>query len=457
MAKKKIADPTVEEGKLTVISASEAEPFETPKELAPVVAEYGLTLADDKVHKHVVTFSPFVKSLVDYEAELTPLLSIEHTPERAALAKELQTKYQKVRTGALNVKKQEKEEIVVEGRFLDKLNKVIEEAAAIKEAQCAEIVNLEETLENARKESLKTYRKTALEALDYDTDFMDLVNMPEESFLKILGKAKEIKEGLDSKKQKDVEEEAERTRRANVKLTRINALAALGMAFDLDLQGYEGLPGFLGLGMVNDGDDKAFEIAIAELRNKAAELKATKEENDRKEKEAKDRITNRINAVTKLGLTYDTVLESYVGYEQKITLKQVQELPAQDFTDTFELARDMVAKAKKVESDAQAKKDQEAAEVKKKADADAAEVKRLQELEKKRIADEKAEKDKKAAEAKALLLAPDKEKFKAFYVALKAVQVPDFATEEGKIVGVRMTEGLQMIYKLAVQEAAKLA
>lgn len=111
----------------------------------------------------------------------------------------------------------------------------------------------------------------------------------------------------------------------------------------------------------------------------------------------------------------------------------------------------------KIESDKQAKI---LADAKAEADKLAKQLKDKEEAE--RIANEQekarieAEEADKLAKEKALLLAPDKEKVKVFFEKFKALEFPGLESEAGILMTKRVTEALQMVKQLIIEDSKTL-
>jgi hypothetical protein len=84
------------------------------------------------------------------------------------------------------------------------------------------------------------------------------------------------------------------------------------------------------------------------------------------------------------------------------------------------------------------------------------------ELEAKQLAEENerlakiAEQKQKEAAAKALLLAPDKEKVKVFFAQFTALSFPELESEAGKAMAIRVTEALQIVRKVIIEDSKTL-
>jgi len=94
-------------------------------------------------------------------------------------------------------------------------------------------------------------------------------------------------------------------------------------------------------------------------------------------------------------------------------------------------------------ADAELKKQKEAAD------------KLAAELKAKQDAEAKAKADREAKE-KAALTAPDKEKVRALFESIKAIQIPEFGTDEGKAIGLLVAAALKALQADIINESKKL-
>lgn len=437
-------------GEVKVLPADHVEVEETPAELAVIKKEYGLTLPDEKVEKHLMTFTPFVKTMIDLEDQFQELMVAEANEETAESAAALRKLYRDNRTAAQKVKEDEKEDIVIEGRFLDKLNGVIDKGSKEKEAKLKEVETKMETLELERKAALKETRRAELTALDYETEFMDLAGMPEESYQRLLSKAKEIKEGLTAKQQADEAEALKKAEAEKKSNERIAKMASLGFVLVADTGKYEDHEYAIEPEQVLDASDAEFEETVAGLQALVDDRKKAADQKLAEEKAKQEGIKNRITALAKIGLLFDAEVESYVKGEHVVTKDQVESFSPEDFKKIFDETKTKVDAENQKAKEAQDKLDADkraadklladkAAADKLEADRLAAENKKLKDAEDKRLADEAAEKKRLADEAEAALKAPDKEKFLIFCKEFAKITLPSMTSKAGQNVEAVMT------------------
>lgn len=106
-------------------------------------------------------------------------------------------------------------------------------------------------------------------------------------------------------------------------------------------------------------------------------------------------------------------------------------------------------KLAKIAEEEKAKSDKLVAELKSKQDAEDL----AHQKEKERIEAEEADKK---AKQKAALLAPDKEKVRILFDAVKAIKVPEFKSEEARLIGKDIEEALKTIKELIIKSSKKL-
>lgn len=120
-----------------------------------------------------------------------------------------------------------------------------------------------------------------------------------------------------------------------------------------------------------------------------------------------------------------------------------------------ELAKERIENEKKLAA--------ERAEAAKIAEAKQAEIEELKkkqdaidlQIENERLA-KIAEQEQKEAAAKALLLAPDKEKVKVFFAQFTALRFPELESGAGKAMAIRVTEALQIVRKVIIEDSKTL-
>lgn len=432
MAKKKLNETP--DDSLKVLSPEEIKEAEkTLKpagELVPIGNEWGTALGIDqsKVNGYLLAFTPHISKIVELEDKFNKINFEEPTDADVELAKELLPLYRENRKSSDATHKSEKDSFVKEGRLLDKLKNAVLAGTSIKEDKLKEVVDFAEKKENERISALVNERRELLEAQDYDASFLtDLGIMEANRFNKLLSKATETKTALDKAVKYDEQEEQKKQELEARKKLRIDLITSVGCEWNEEKAHYSNVDDFeINLKAVNEATEEQFKEWYDAAKVKFDTRKLEEANALQAEKEKAEKITNRINAITAQGLIFDEVTGLYTGYGQTISLVQVKTLGAQGFTDWFNGAKAAVKTAKD-------KAAAEALELKNKQSAEKAEADRLKKAEADRVAEEKRKKD--AAEA--LKRAPDKEKFRDFYLKLKAliIEFPIMESEAGKDAG----------------------
>lgn len=411
--------------------------IEPPKELSIVRDQYGIGLAKEVVDGHLNKFLPLFSQIVDLEPEFLKINTENPTDEDVKAAVDLKKKYQTVRTTTTETHKTAKADALKEGTLLDKFKNTVIAGATIKEDALKAVIDFAEKAEQERLENVSTERKTLLAAQDYDAEFLtDLGSMEQERFDRLLTKATEAKVLADKAAKFDAAEEKAEQEKKDKLDNRNKLVLSLGFVFVAENNRFESPEGFIDQKAIENSEDDAFSKWYDQVNEKRTARLKTEEEKLAEEREKQTKITNRINAVSKLGLTFDEVSESYTGYKQTITLEAIKDLSAEAFTVLFNAAKINVNKAitAKAEEDKLAKKKQ--------ADL-VAENARLKKIEDDRIAKENLEKE----QAKAAALAPDKEKFRVFYDKMRALKdaIPVLESEEGQKACAEMSEGFKIL------------
>lgn len=135
-------------------------------------------------------FAPMVLMLRGFESEYEAIMAKEISKESCLEARNLRLKMVKVRTGTAAIHKEQKAEFLRGGRAIDGVKNVLEFAVVDKEEKLEAREKHFENLEKERKAALKLERETELKQFDAEVEFVDLANMPEESYVKFLASAK---------------------------------------------------------------------------------------------------------------------------------------------------------------------------------------------------------------------------------------------------------------------------
>jgi hypothetical protein len=170
------------------------------------------------------SFSAFFDQASEWETK-TKGLVIRNASNVAEMkmAREGRLQLKDIRVNAEKTKKKLKENILIEGRFIDSIYNLIEGVTKPIEAELLEKEKYVERQEEARKAAIRNARIELLAPYEVDHAFYDLTNMPEESFAQLLENSKVAKESRDAAQRKIEEdriarEKAEAEERARVAL-----------------------------------------------------------------------------------------------------------------------------------------------------------------------------------------------------------------------------------------------
>jgi len=158
-------------------------------------------------------FNQFFDQVSEYEAkarsiEITDISQIKEMKE----ARDIRLNLKDIRVNAEKVKKQLKENILVEGRFIDGCYNLIAGTVKPIEDSLLEKEKFVERLEQERLEKIRAERFNQLAVVDVDGSFYDLVNMNDQAFNQLLQNS-----GMAYEARKEAEKQAEEQRIANEK------------------------------------------------------------------------------------------------------------------------------------------------------------------------------------------------------------------------------------------------
>jgi hypothetical protein len=157
-------------------------------ELLQVVNESKIEFT--KAESYAAGYAPFMHEVNTLSQGLKTINKINPTTTDAKTARLQRLALVKVRTAAENKKKEDKEVIVIEGRLIDGLFKVVENAAKLTESEYLEIEKHQERVEAERLSNLEFVRKTLLSPYGEVNQFVDLKAMDDDNFNKYLATEK---------------------------------------------------------------------------------------------------------------------------------------------------------------------------------------------------------------------------------------------------------------------------
>ena len=118
-------------------------------------------------------FAPMVATLKEYETEFNEIAKLELNDEASARARTLRLKYVKLRTGTVAIHKEQKAEILREGRAIDAVKNLLEFAVVANESALEKVEKHFENLEKDRLNAIRIEREAQLKALGYDIGAVD--------------------------------------------------------------------------------------------------------------------------------------------------------------------------------------------------------------------------------------------------------------------------------------------
>jgi len=175
-----------------------------------------------KAEAYAAGYAPFMMQVNELSQSLKEIDTINPTTKDSKIARAQRLAIAKVRTSAEAKKKEDKEIIVIEGRLIDGLYKVVENAAKLTESEYLEVEKHQERVEAERVAKLETERIALLEPYGEINQFVDLKSMDEETFSKYLEnekfsfEAREAKAKQDELNRIEAEKQAEADRLAKI-------------------------------------------------------------------------------------------------------------------------------------------------------------------------------------------------------------------------------------------------
>ncbi len=144
-----------------------------------------------KAQKVLDNFTSFFNEASKWEAQVKGLIITD-----ASQMKEMQTArdarlaLKDIRVSAEKKKKRMKENILIEGRFIDGIYNAVVAITKPLEAELLEKEEFVERKEEERIEKIRYERESKLQQYEIDTTFFDLTNMPEGAFVQLLSSSK---------------------------------------------------------------------------------------------------------------------------------------------------------------------------------------------------------------------------------------------------------------------------
>ena len=159
--------------------------MEESKELVVLVENSGMEKT--KAQTVLVAFENYFKQAARWEAMVKTLVITDASQVREMkMAHEGRMELKDIRVAAEKTKKKLKENILVEGRFIDSVYNLIAGITTPLENDLYEKEKFVERKEQARKDALAAERVEKLLPYEIDTSFYNLAEMPEASFAQLL-------------------------------------------------------------------------------------------------------------------------------------------------------------------------------------------------------------------------------------------------------------------------------
>lgn len=197
-----------------------------PEKLNEIATTSGLDV--NKALEHAFKFVSPMKEINELSKSLSILNKENPSLVDVKTARTNRLALVKVRSRAKEIKEELKENILTEGKLIDKLFNTVIDTAQLSESEYDAIEKHAENLEKERKESLRKERTGSLSGLTENTAMYPLGEMSEEAFNELLSGLKMAKEAAEQAmikaeeeriaKEKAEAEERERIRLENIKL-----------------------------------------------------------------------------------------------------------------------------------------------------------------------------------------------------------------------------------------------
>lgn len=159
--------------------------MEESRELVVLVENSGMEKT--KAQTVLDAFTGFFKQASEWEAKTKGLVITDVSQvHEMEMAREGRLKLKEIRVAAEKTKKKLKENILVEGRFIDGIYNLIEGVTKPIENDLLEKEKFVERKEQARKDALRDARLETLAPYELDASFYNLAEMPDAAFAQLL-------------------------------------------------------------------------------------------------------------------------------------------------------------------------------------------------------------------------------------------------------------------------------
>lgn len=175
------------------------------KQIAVILEQSGVEKT--KAQTVLDSFSAFFDQASEWEAKTKGLIIRDASQvAEMKMAREGRLQLKEIRVNADKTKKKLKENILIEGRFIDSIYNLIEGVTKPIEAELLEKEKYVERQEESRKAAIRDARIELLAPYEVDHAFYDLTNIPEESFVKLLENSRIAKESRDAEQRRAEED-----------------------------------------------------------------------------------------------------------------------------------------------------------------------------------------------------------------------------------------------------------
>lgn len=359
--------------------------------LIPLINESGLERP--KAQVVLENFTAFFNQAAEWERQVKSIVITDAGQKREMkMAREARLALKEIRTNAEKVKKKLKENILIEGRFIDGIYNSVVAVTKPLEEELLEKEKFAEIQEERRKEEIRLLRYNALAPYELDPNYYDLVNMPDEEFNQLLINSKKVYEESVLARQREEEERILKEQEAELQRKRL-------------------------------------EEENARLRKEAMEREM-----------AERRKNERINALFQMGFQFNSNNKQYFFENIVVNFEQVVNDSPADFKKMIAGIEVQVNNIKEVKRQQEIKIQQERTrqereewlrneEVRLKNEA---QERIMKQAEQHRLEMEEAERKRLADEEFRAMLAPDKDKLKQLISTFNAIKLPDVTTPEAK-------------------------
>lgn len=185
-----------------------------PNELDEIIQNSGLAIQEGEEIKK--SYIPFVESLAEIQAQAVKINFEKPTQIDEMIAGELRKKTVKIRTAALSLKDERKKTFLLKGNLEQAAYNLIAASCKLAEDTFVKVEKARELAEKKFKEERKAERIIILNEYEFNHQFLDLLNMPDDQFNMVVSR-------LESERQEKIEEE-KRIEAERIEYDRLNKL-----------------------------------------------------------------------------------------------------------------------------------------------------------------------------------------------------------------------------------------